>query len=376
MGEKGNPFKLRGYHGEHLFCGREEEVKRLISHAENGVNTTLLSMRRMGKTGLIYHCFNQLNRSKNWRGIYVDIYATQNSAEFTNQLATAILKVFPQEVTIGKKFIQFLKGFSPVISYDAFTGMPEVSLSFATEQQQQHSLAGLLNFLEQQKMQTLIAIDEFQQIATYPEGNMEALLRSIIQQLKKCTFIFSGSRKHILLEMFTSAKRPFYSSTSVMHLDSIPTESYQTFIRRLFGESKKKIDSESIDFILTWTKHHTYYTQALCHKVFQLSNRVNIEVVKKACDQLLNEQEVVFFQYRNLLTKGQWALLTAIAREGQVLQPTGSKFISAHQLGNPASVRRSLEALVDKEMVIKEIDETGGGNYQVYDRFLSRWLAR
>lgn len=84
----------------------------------------------------------------------------------------------------------------------------------------------------------------------------------------------------------------------------------------------------------------------------------------------------MFFQYRNLLTSAQWAVLTAVAKEDEVHQPTGANFVMKYQLGNPASVRRSLQALVDKEMVVKEIDKDGSASYRVYDRFLSRWLAR
>jgi hypothetical protein len=372
-----NPFQLKGYHGANLFCDREAETEQLIAHAKNGMNVTLLSVRRMGKTGLIHHVFRKIEENAGWKTVYVDIYATQNLQEFTNQLATAILTVFPQEQSIGKKFIQLLKGFSPVISYDSFTGMPEVQLMFSSEQQKQHTIQGLFSFLEQQKQRVVVAIDEFQQIANYPEKNTEAILRTIVQQLTKTSFIFSGSHKHMLIEMFNSAKRPFFASTTPLHLAEISGEKYAPFIVRLFKENKKSIDNESIQFILEWTKRHTYYTQALCNKVFQNSSKkVTIKEVFKACDFILTEQSVIFFQYRNLLTAGQWDLLHAVAKEDVVWQPTGAGFVGKYKLGNSASVRRSLQALVDKEMVLKETNKEGELYYQVYNCFLSRWLAR
>jgi hypothetical protein len=371
-----NPFRLKGYHGANLFCDREEETKLLIENANNEINTTLLSVRRMGKTGLIHHCFNTLEKNKIWECIYVDIYATQNLAEFTNQMASAILKKFPQNKSIGKKFIDLIKGFSPVISYDALTGNPEISFNYAQEKQYEHSLKGLFSFLEQQNKQIIIAIDEFQQIANYPEKNTEALLRTIIQPLKNVVFIFSGSHKHLLIEMFNSAKRPFFSSTSPLHLGNIPSKKYATFIKKIFKNRDKHIDDESVDFILTWTRVHTYYTQALCNKIFtQSDSKITIQTVYKACDTILKEQENVFFQYRNLLTSAQWNLLNAIAKEDKVFQPTGNEFVSKYKLGNPASVKRSLEALVVKEMVYSE-DTDKENYYQVYDCFLSRFLER
>ncbi len=374
-----NPFHLKGYHGAELFCNREKETSKLIENAKNGVNTTLFSIRRMGKTGLIHHAFNTLGKGDKggkWKCIYVDIYATQSIAEFTNQLASAIFKSFPPDNNIGEKFLNLIKGFSPIISYDSYTSVPEISFSYKQPKQYIHSLTGLFKFLEQQKTQIIIAIDEFQQITNYPEKNTEAILRTIIQQLNKVVFIFSGSHKHLLLEMFNSAKRPFFSSTQALHLIEIDKEKYREYIRRIFLERNRKIDKESTDFILEWTKIHTYYTQALCNKIFtQNISIIKIDHVYLACDSILKEQETMFFQYRNLLTSSQWNLLKAIAKEGKVYQPTGIGFVGKYNLGNPSSVRRSLAALENKEMVFKETNKAAG-YFQVYDCFLSRWLER
>ena len=309
----------------------------------------------MGKTGLINHVFYYLNKERSRECIYIDIYATQSLPEFTNQLASAILTAFPQSISIGKKFINLIKGLNPTISYDALTGAPEISFSFSQPRQYEYSLKELFTFLSKQKKPVVIAIDEFQQIVNYPEKNTEALLRTIIQQLKNVNFIFSGSRRHLLLEMFTSAKRPFFTSTNPLYLGSIPPKEYTKFIKKLFAKGGRTIDDKSIEFILDWTCNHTYYTQSLCNKVYtQNTGKISIENVYKACDSILQEQENIFFQYRNLLTSAQWKLLKAVAKEGKVRQPTGSIFIGKYSLGNPASVKRSLEALVSKEMVFQE----------------------
>jgi len=371
-----NPFHLKGYHGASLFCNRNIEVEKLTENINNDINTTLFSIRRMGKTGLLHHLFATLQKQKTHSCIYVDIYATQSLSEFTNQLASAILNEFPKNKSVGSKFLDFIKGLSPVISYDAFTGVPQVSFSYAQTKQYEYSLKGLFTFLDQQNKQIVIAIDEFQQIINYPEKNTEALLRTIIQSLKNITFIFSGSHKHLLSEIFNSSKRPFFASTQSLYLDAIPEQEYSKFINRIFNNRKRKIDKQAIDFILNWTKRHTYYTQALCNKVYaQGSENVTIKNVYQACDSLLEEQENIFFQYRNLLTSQQWKLLKAVAKENRVYQPTGINFVSTYKLGNPASVKRSLEALVSKEMVYRKITHETS-YYQVYDCFLSRWLER
>ncbi|MDQ3047973.1 MAG: ATP-binding protein, partial [Bacteroidota bacterium] len=207
MNDIRNPFPVSGYYGKELFCDREDETFRLTSNAKNGINTTLLSIRRMGKTGLLFHTFEQLKKNKRTECIYIDIYATQTLNDFTNHLAAGILKAFPEKNTLGKKFLLLLKSLRPVISFDSLSGEPEVSFDFSTAKQNEQSLSGLIQFLESQSMNIIIAIDEFQQISTYPEKNTEALLRSIIQPLKNVRFIFSGSSKHMLTEIFSNSKR-------------------------------------------------------------------------------------------------------------------------------------------------------------------------
>ena len=135
-----NPFIISGYQGPELFCDRENETRTLISNAENGVNTTLISIRRMGKTGLILHTMERLSKNKNHICIYVDIYATQNLKDFANKLGSAILDAFPEKNSAGKKFMNLLKGLRPVLTYDVLTGQPQVSFTFSTQQQYEHSI--------------------------------------------------------------------------------------------------------------------------------------------------------------------------------------------------------------------------------------------
>ncbi len=374
MNEPINPFSLSSYAGPETFCDRETETKRMVTNAVNGVNTTLLSTRRMGKTGLIYHVFHQLRKSRKAECVYADIFATRDLRGLTNQLAGAIMKSFPEHKTLGKKFMILLKALRPVISFNALSGEPEVSLDFAQPKQFEQSLAGLLEFLENQPIRIVVAFDEFQQIQTYPETNIEALLRTLIQPLKNVQFIFSGSNEHMLAEMFGSAKRPFFSSTQPVHLDAIAADKYSAFIQKLFGDSKRKIHPDAVEFIVYWTRLHTYYTQAVCNRLYSTGAKdITLEFVRQQCNGLLKDQEGVFVQYRNLLTAVQWNLLRAIAGEDKVYQPSAGAFISKYQIGAPANIQRGIEALMNKEMIFRTRDERGE-YYRVSDCFLARWL--
>lgn len=371
-----NPFSLTAYLGPEYFCDREQETQKLVSNALNGVHTTLLSIRRMGKTLLIRHSFEEMSRKKNVNGLYVDIYATQSQKDLINQICTAIIQTFPARKSLGRKMSDFITGLRPVISYDNLTGQPEVSFDWQTPRQQEQSLESLLQFLDSLEVTIVIALDEFQQIASYPESNTEALLRTLIQPLKNVRFIFSGSSRHLLTQMFTSSKRPFFGSSQILELHPIDQGVYEKFIRYHFENNKRKIEPEAILFILNWTKLHTWYTQVVCNRLFAEGHTtITLPMVQQSCESLLKEQEAGFFQYRSLLTAAQWHTLEAIAHEEKLYKPGAREFLQKYRLGTPSGVNRSIDALLDKEMIYKSEDETGS-YFQVYDCFLSRWLER
>ncbi len=272
--------------------------------------------------------------------------------------------------------MDFLKGLRPTISFDSLTGAPEVTIDFAESRQYEQSLTGLFSFVEKQNIPVVIAMDEFQQIANYPEKNVEAILRSIIQKLHNIQFIFCGSSKHLLSEIFTDSQRPFFSSTQPLNLESIDKKEYTAFIKNHFSKAKRLINDEAIDFVLEWTRLHTYYTQVVCNKLYASEKqKITLDDVKFNCDAILMEQENIFFQYRNLLTSGQWNLLKAIAKEDKVYKPSSKSFIKRYDLGTPSHIQRALSALFEKEMIFLEQD-VAGGYYRVYDCFLARWLER
>jgi hypothetical protein len=369
-----NPFIISGYHGQELFCDREKETRTLIKNAENGVNTTMISIRRMGKTGLIWHTIERLKKKKSHICIYADIYATQNLQDFANKLGSSILRAFPEKDSAGKKFMNLLKGLRPVLTYDSLTGQPQVSFTFASQQQYKQSLESLFQFLESHDKQVLLALDEFQQIMHYPEKNIEALLRSHLQTLKNVNLIFSGSSPHLLSEMFANRNRPFFASTQFLYLHEIDPNIYKAFIQDLFRKFNRDIHKDALEYIVDFSRLHTFYTQSVCNRIFSSGyETITKDSVHLVCMQLLAEHENLFFQYRNLLTPIQWNLLKAIAREGRVYHPNAKAFIEKHKLGIPANVQRAIESLLNKEMIYKENEKTGPF-YCVYDLFLSRWL--
>jgi hypothetical protein len=374
MKKKSNPFLLKGYVSKELFCDRQKEVDQLFANIQNGIDTTLISARRMGKTGLIFRFFDHLREQGDVKSIYVDIFSSRNLSEFIKLLAEAILLAFPEKTPVGKQFFEFIKGFRPLIGYDPLTGQPQIQVNYQSDQEKEYTLQGLFNFLENQGEMIVIAIDEFQQISDYPEKNIEALLRTYTQNLKNIRFIFCGSRKALMINLFSNVKRPFFSSTQYLSLEKIDKEVYSSFIRSKFSESGIDITVEALTMVLNWSLMHTFYTQSLCNMLYYIAdNQITVDTVKVACVELLKRNEPVFYQYRQLLTASQWNFLIAIAKEGEVNQLTAQKFISQYGIGTPANARRISRSLIEKELLL-ELQYKKETCYRVYDVFLSRWL--
>lgn len=176
--EEQNPFPVSGYHGSELFCDREEETRVLTSNALNGINTVLLSVRRMGKTGLLHHVLARMNKQKIAIGIYIDIFDTESLHDFINRLTSAMIQAVPQRTQFSKLVMEFIKQLRPVISYDELTGQPQVTITYSQTKQYEHTLKSIFSFLESQGKDIVIAIDEFQQIAQYPEKKYGSYLKN------------------------------------------------------------------------------------------------------------------------------------------------------------------------------------------------------
>ena len=359
-----NPFILEPFKSKEYFCDREQETEEIIRNIINGRNTTLISPRRLGKTGLILRVFEEMKERKlPYETIYADISDTLSLEEFIKALSDAVVTKLKKQQRISA-FFRSLKNVRPLVGLDPMTGSPQVSFTFIDENQKQSTLKDVLAYLENYPQKIVFAIDEFQQIREYEGIDMEAILRKHIQHLHNVRFIYCGSKKHTMSDMFTNAKKPFYESTSFCYLAKLPVAVYAAFIREKFESAGKSIDDDSLDFILEWTKVHTYYTQRLCNEVFSISDsKVDRDIVRER-----------FREIRRLITRAQWKMLGAIAKEDSVTQITSSAFLARYGISSGPTALRNIKALIDKELVLATTEEDGT-SYSVYNVFLSRYLA-
>lgn len=366
-----NPFITSGYIGPEYFCNRTEESTRLINAISSRRHLTLISLRRMGKTGLLKHVKYLSEHQKNkYSVIYVDLLPTMNGNEMLNSISSALVQMKKNEKGFFAKILSVLSSLRPKLTYDSLTGQPAIELSIESASDVQSGFNSILQLISEIKQDLVFMFDEFQQISKYPEKNIEHLLRSVIQSYPAIPFIFSGSSRHMLENMFLSADRPFYQSSELMYLDKIKEDEYSKFIYELFLKAGRKIDPEVLQKVFSWTRVHTYNVQYVCNMLYE-NSQVNIgdNLINKILYEILVSFEPLFISYRNLIPAHQFRLLQAIAIEDGITQPTSGNFITSHNLTSASSVITSLKALEYKEMITRD-----GNKWIVYDVFFSRWL--
>ncbi len=366
-----NPFVTGGYAGPEYFCDRENETKRLADAIESRRNLTLISLRRMGKTGLLRHLKHRIEESgKPCAVVYTDLLPTMNCNEMLNAVSTALFRVRQKEKNFMEKMFGLMGSLRPRLSIDPLTGEPAVELTVETTTDISTGLDSIMRLISEIKRDIVFMFDEFQQIARYPEKNTEAILRTVIQTYPVIPFIFSGSSKHMLENMFMSAGSPFYQSSELIYLERIPENDYAEFIKSHFQKAGREIDDDSLLKIFRWTRLHTWYIQYVCNIIYEQGYRnTGADEVNRAFHRIMTDFEPQYINYRNLLSSHQFRLLIAVAAEDGVDQPTAGGFISRYGLTSPSSVAASLKSLTDREMVVQD-----QGKWQVYDVFFSRWL--
>lgn len=371
MSKINNPFLIYGYVEPAYFCDREVDTDKLISALQNGRNVTLMSPRRMGKTGLIKNVFHHIRQQQPRAAcFYLDIFSTTCLNDFVTLLGQAVIG---QLDSFSQKTLTALAGFFKSsrlqFSADPLNGQPQVTLDFQPSQGAA-TLKEIFDYLKQSDKECYIAIDEFQQILDYPESGVEGLLRSYIQFLPHVHFIFSGSKQHLMSDIFSSAKRPFFRSTEKMSLLPIPCDAYAAFARRWMEVGGKQLDEAVFNRIYQRFDGHTWYMQYILNRLYEQREPVITQDMVDEClrEIVLSEQEY-YQQLYGMLTENQSILLRAIAREGLVEGINSAAFIKKYGLKGTSSINAALKVLIGKEYVFK--NERG---YCVYDRFMAYWL--
>lgn len=330
-----NPFVIIGNIPPEYFCDRRAESARIVRTLTNQDNLLLMSARRLGKSGLIKYCFQLPEIKENYYTFYIDIFHTSSFREF--------VATFGQQV-LGKI------------------------------QQPEYTLREIFDWLEHADKPCIVAFDEFQQVANYPEKNIEALLRGYIQHLSNVNFVYAGSERHLLSEMFLNSARPFYNSTSLLHLEPIVSTEYVPFVCHWFQEYGKNIDAETVQWAYDYLYANTYCMQKLFHEAFintSVGETCGIELLKQTLEDILTEEGAAYGKLLSRIPERQKELLYAIAKQERAQRIMSASFIRSNSLASASSVQSAAKKLLEDGFITVDQNE-----YYVPDVFFKLYLNR
>ena len=359
-----NPFSYSDYVIGEAFCDRAAEQKDLIYYAQNSQNVLLYSHRRMGKTSLVHQVIRRLKRARpKIQSIYIDLYGTLDENDFIDAILTGLTQIESKLERILKQ----MAGLKVTGSIDPLTNLPTLSASIKPREKPEYlekALNLLASYSTNQKL--LVVFDEFQEVAKYSEAGFEKRLRKVIQGHRNISYIFSGSQKHILIEMFDTAKRAFYKMARSYPLEKIEIRDYTDWAQKLFKKKNVTVDEEIIIDIVERCDYQPMYIQQFLFDLWR-SDIISLDVLEEIQKSIITRQKNQFIVLWDLLTQNQKKALRLLA------ETEGEGIYAAEQLQrvgfNSGSVlQRALLSLVEKEILSKN------ATFQFQDAMLKKWV--
>ncbi len=370
-----NPFIVTGKIEPEYFCDRVNESARLVKSITNGNNLVIISPRRMGKTGLIQFCYDKPEIGEEYYTFFIDILHTSSLREFTYLLGREIYEtLLPRSKKMANLFIQTIKSISGKFGFDPMTNLPTFNVELGDIERPEYTLDEIFQYLSNADKPCIVAIDEFQQIVKYPEKNIEALLRTHIQKSVNSHFIFAGSERHMMQEMFTSAARPFYHSADILELRAIVPEIYIPFIVDHFEKRNRRIDAENVEKVYNLFQGHTYYIQKTFNESFADTlegEECTLEIIQNAINNMIASNDTIFREILSNIPEKQKELLYAIAKDGKAEHITSASFVKCHKLSSASSVQSAAKKLLERD-IITEINKV----FSVTDRLFAMWINK
>ena len=357
------------------FCDRVVESKNIVKAIENGNNLVLISPRRMGKTGLVRYCYDFEFEKDEYYTFFIDILHTTSLQEFTYLLGRKIYEtVLPKSKKMMTAFIHTLKSISGQFGFDPISNTPTFDLSLGDIVRPELTLEEIFYYLEHADRPCIVTIDEFQQIAKYPEKNVEALLRTHIQSMSNCQFIFAGSEYHIMQEMFISAAHPFYNSADILELKPIELNVYSDFVSGWMAKYQRSIDADLIQSVYQLFRGNTYGMQKTFNEVFAIMSdgeACSKEIIWLAINNVVDSKEPLFQELLSNIPEKQKPLLYAIAADGEVDKITSAAFIKKYKLASASANQYAAKQLMANGVITKL-----HGKYSLNEQFFDIWINR
>ena len=370
-----NPFVYgKEVSGEH-FCNRSNEIAELLTDIKNSQNIIIFSPRRYGKTSLIRQVLD-LAKSEGLLTFYVDLYPAINKQSFIEIYAKALSEGLPGKASrIAKKLREYLPRIIPKIVVD------DKSMQFEFEFDRSANISPHIDDLleavkkaaDQQKKDAVVVFDEFQEITNFEDDEIERRMRSAFQTHRNVSYIFMGSKTHLMNKMFNNPNRPFYKSGKIFPLQKIDPLQLSAFAEKKFQDSGISVAEKGIAEVIEVTECYPYYFQMLCHVLWDLcqeDQRLTHSLIEKAVDTLISRESSTYIAIWEGLTNKQRKLMVALAKE-QYPEVFSKNFLTKYSLGASSSIQKAIKKLLEKDLILQ-----ANGSYVIYDLFFARWIRR
>lgn len=366
-----NPFKYGCIVNGSHFCDRPELAGQFAEYVRSGQNLVIQGERRMGKSSLVT---NTLSHMRGWRYVYADFMDVRSTADVCNQLVDAMAR-FEAEDSIFKRTLTLLAHLRPTVTVDAMTGMPTITVD-AHAAENSSSVTTALNALSElvRGGKTCVVFDEFQDILNVADGpHILALMRSRIQFLADTPFVFLGSARNDMLDIFLSPKSPFYKSATVFDVGTIDDTAFYGFITERFASGQRQLPREEFDAILKFTNRTPGDVQEYCDAIWQITEagqKITSAVREEALRHVFAREGATFSAFSRRLTDIQFRVARALSRCGGH-HPLSGVFLREASVSNSATVKRALNALISDGLVCF-VD----GEYKFFSPFFRDWIRR
>ena len=357
------------------FTNRKKEIALISANFINLVSTIIISPRRWGKSSLVRRAAAAVARKdKKIKVCYLDLYKVRTEEDFFQLLTNEILRATTSKASeIGNNIKQFFKQLVPRVSFSPMQDAEfTLGLNWTEVKENPEEILNLPETIaKQQKIKLIVCIDEFQNLGFLNDSIVfQRKLRAFWQNHDHVAYCMYGSKRHMMMEVFTDQSMPFYQFGSLMFLEKISKEDWIRYITKQFKSTKREISSDQAGLIADLVENHPYYVQQLAHLCWlNTTKKCNEEIISRSMDQMLMQLSLLFQNLTDSLSNKQLNLLQAIINEVEAM--SSQKQLRAFNLGTSATVTRSKSALIEKEIL-----DSFSGTIEFVDPAYKAWLTK
>lgn len=368
------PFVYGELAEDENFIDRIEDRRQLKTFLTNGVNVTIISPRRWGKSSLVKATMKEIeSECSDTVACFIDAFRLNSETEFYDAFASAVVNSVASSFDKGMEMVRsYLKNFSARLKVKGSFIEVEVDLKQNESPRNVEELLNLPQKIAQEKgIHVIVCIDEFQKLAEFPEWtSMEGMLRSVWQHQQDVTYCLYGSKRHMLMDIFTNSNKPFYRFGQTLYLKKIESQYWIDYIVRTFQDTGKQISPENAAMICSFMENHSWYVQQLSFFVWAATDTVATDdVIQRQLQAVLDTNMPVFEAETDKLAASQISMLRAVACGEQRLN--SAEVVRKYNLGGPQTITRNKSVLVRIDILEKQ-----EGKLVFVDPLYKLWFKR